>query len=358
MKKIFIMAYARKNLGDDLFIKMLLDKYPMHNFYMKTKEYEWLNELDKYNNLHVSIGDDTDEELYKSDVNEYDAYIYVGGSIFMEGGKVYNLTEKFYDFIKRCKQNNKPFCYISSNYGPYQTQEYFELSRKNFEVCTDICFRDKYSYNLFKDKNPVRYAPDFAFSYNIKNDEKIEDSVGISIIDLSIRNNLKENQEKYVNLLINNIKKYLEIGKKVYLYSFCKYEGDERTIDSILNEFSNNSNVVAVRFNGNIDEFLNLYSKMEYMICARFHAMILSTIARQKMYIMSYSKKIDNVVEDLELNLPILHFEEINEDINISLDNFVSVEEERIKNIIEKSKEQESAVKKFLSKDLENDISR
>lgn len=28
MKKVFLMAYARKNLGDDIFIKMLLEKYP------------------------------------------------------------------------------------------------------------------------------------------------------------------------------------------------------------------------------------------------------------------------------------------------------------------------------------------
>lgn len=85
MKKIFLMAYARKNLGDDLFIKMLLERYPMHQFYMKINKYEYLDELDKYNNLNVSIGNDTDEELYKLDVNQFDIYIYIGGSIFMEG---------------------------------------------------------------------------------------------------------------------------------------------------------------------------------------------------------------------------------------------------------------------------------
>ena len=85
------------------------------------------------------------------------------------------------------------------------------------------------------------------------------------------------------------------------------------------------------------------------MIFARFHAMILSTVARQKMYVMSYSKKIDNVIEDLELNLPIIHFEDINKDINIKLEEFVSVGEEKTQNIIEKSKEQEAAIKKFLN---------
>ena len=88
MKKVFLMAYARKNLGDDIFIKMLLEKYPQIDFYMKIENEEFLNELSKYNNLKILIGKDTDEELYKMDVEEYDAYVYIGGSIFMEGGQV------------------------------------------------------------------------------------------------------------------------------------------------------------------------------------------------------------------------------------------------------------------------------
>lgn len=350
MKKIFLMAYARKNLGDDLFIKMLLERYPMHDFYMKVGKYEYLKELDQHDNLHVMIGNDTDEELYKQDVNEYDMYIYIGGSIFMEGGKVYNLSEKFYNFIERCKENNKPFCYVSCNYGPYQTQEYFELSKKAFKTCTDICFRDKYSYHLFQDIETVRYAPDLAFSYEDKEVEKIPDSIGISIIDLSIRNDLKHKQENYINFLCNHIKKYLEEGKKIYLYSFCENEGDEETLDCILNRLPNNPKVTGIRYNGNLDEFLEQYSKMEYMICARFHAMILSCIARQKMYIMTYSKKIDRVIDDLELNLPVIHFNEIDENFNLSLNHFVEIDEGRIRKIIKDATKQENCIKTLLKK--------
>lgn len=341
---IFLMAYARKNLGDDLFVKMLLERYPMHNFYMNTRDLKWLDKLNEYENLNVSIGEDTDEELYKHDVNEYDAYIYIGGSIFMEGGKVYNLSEKFYDFVRRCKENNKPFCYVSSNYGPYQTQEYFELSRKNFEKCTDICFRDKYSYDLFKDITSVRYAPDFAFTYEINNEDKIDNSVGISIIDLSIRNDLKDLQTEYINCLVNNIRNYLSSGKKVYLYSFCEYEGDERTLNSILEHFTDKDNIYDIRYDGDVDKFLNIYSKMEYMICSRFHAMILSTIAKQKMYVISYSNKITNVINDLELNIPVLNFKDVTCNKNIVLDDFVCVENKKIENIVVEAQGQEEII--------------
>lgn len=354
MKKVFIMAYARKNLGDDLFIKMLLDKYSNIDFYIKIEEAKFLESLDKYDNLHVLIGNDTDEELYKMDVHEYDGYVYIGGSIFMEGGKVYNLSPKFYDFVKRCKEAKIPFCYISSNYGPYQTQEYFNLSRKNFEACTDICFRDKYSYNLFKDIKSVRYAPDYAFSYEMPEQEKIPNSIGISIINLDIRNDSKHKSEEYYKFLVNNIRRYIEQDNTVYLYSFCKYEQDELTIKKVLDEFKDTSKIIQVNYDGDIDKFLRQYSKMEYMICTRFHAMILSLIFRQKIFIMSYSKKIDNVINDLELNFPILHIKEVNENFKIDKKDFILIDEKKILKIIENAKQQDRVFEECIKEKSQN----
>ena len=149
-------------------------------------------------------------------------------------------------------------------------------------------------------------------------------------------------------MLIKNIKEYLNQGKRVYLYSFCEPEGDERTMDILLKEFKDNQNLIGVRFDGDVDKFLDTYTKMEYMICARFHAVILSSVARQKMYVMSYSKKIDNVINDLNMDLPIIHFDEISGDFNINLSEFKSLKEDRIEKIIKEAGNQELAVKKFL----------
>lgn len=346
-KKVFIMGYLRKNLGDDIFVKMLLEKYPIINFYIRVPNYEYVKEMDNYENLNVIIGEDTDEEIYKMKESSYDAYIYIGGSIFMEGGKVYNLSNKFYDFVKRCKEKDIPFCYISSNYGPYKTEEYFKLSERNFNTCTDICFRDKYSYNLFKNIKNVRYAPDFAFGYSINLQNKIKNSIGISVINLDIREDLKKLSNEYFNLLVKNIERYIENGNKVYLYSFCEHEGDNITLDRLLEYFKDRpQSVVGIKYNGNVDEFMDIYSKMEYMICARFHAMILSCIARTKVFVMSYSKKIDNVISDLELKIPVLHFKDIEENTKIYKKDFNQVEEEKILNIIEESKKQEEVFRK------------
>lgn len=346
-KKIFILAYARKNLGDDIFIEMILKKYPQYDFYMKLKNKAFLDNLSKYNNLNIIDGEDTDEELYSIHPTQYDAYIYIGGSIFMEGGKVYNLSEKFLKFVKACKEFDIPFIYISSNYGPYKTEEYFNLSKENFSTCTDICFRDKYSYNLFKDISNVRYAPDYIFSYDLKTENKIPKTIGITVINLDVRNDLKEVSTKYYKWLLNSIKNYIDLGFKVYLYSFCKHEGDEDTIDYILSNM-NNDNIVDVRYRGNIEEFLEKYTKMEYMICSRFHAMVLSSLMYQKMYIVSYSNKINNVINDLELDIPILNLKNLNENQILQLENFNAVEETKLKKIKQESKKQEMVLRKIL----------
>ena len=348
MKKIFLISYARKNLGDDLFIKMLLERYPMHHFYMKIKKPEYLEYFSKYDNFHIIEGIDSGEELYHSNINDYDAYIYVGGSIFMEGKKGYNLSNEALDFIKRCKENGKPFCYASCNYGPYQTEEYFNLSKKVFSTCTDICFRDRYSYELFQDIENVRYAPDFVFTYPVVNEEKIKDSIGITVIDLHIREDLKDKENEYIQMLTNNINEYIRQGKKVYLYSFCKREGDENTIDQVAEKVNDNENLIVIKYNGNVEEFLKVYSKMEYMICARFHAMILSSLLNQKMYIMSYSAKIDHVNADLRFNLPTIHFEDISSENLINLSDFTSVDKQKIGPICEEAKRQEEAIKRVL----------
>ena len=87
---------------------------------------------------------------------------------------------------------------------------------------------------------------------------------------------------------------------------------------------------------------------MEYMICARFHAMILSSIAMQKIYVMSYSKKIDRVIEDLNLSLPILHINELEDNYELSLEQFKSVDNEKIQKISKDAQKQDEAIRKYI----------
>lgn len=335
MKKIFILAYARRNLGDDLFIEMLLKRYPQVSFYINVENPEHATLFKKFPN--ITVINEKERNLTKQNADEYDGYIYVGGSIFMEGGVVYNITDEFLDFLKECKQKNIPFCYVSSNFGPAYTQAYIDLAKKVYENCTDICFRDKYSYNMFSEIPTVRYAPDLAFTYELeKNVEKKKNTVGISIIDLSIRKQLVNQEENYYNMLIRNIGDYIENKKEVYLFSFCKHEGDENSIQKLIQKMPKEyiNSIHCVNYEGDLDKFFEVYASMEYMICARFHAMILSGVFEQKCRIISYSDKIDNVIKDLDLfKQNIIHFSDLNNDTKMPLCEFEQVAQNKLENI-------------------------
>ena len=335
MKKIFILAYARRNLGDDLFIEMLLKRYPQVSFYINAENPEHATLFKKFPN--ITVINEKERNLTKQNADEYDGYIYVGGSIFMEGGVVYNITDEFLDFLKECKQKNIPFCYVSSNFGPAYTQAYIDLAKKVYENCTDICFRDKYSYNMFSEIPTVRYAPDLAFTYELeKNVEKKKNTVGISIIDLSIRKQLINQEENYYNMLIRNIGDYIKNKKEVYLFSFCKHEGDENSIQKLIQKMPKEyiNSIHCVNYEGDLDKFFEVYASMEYMICARFHAMILSSVFEQKCRIISYSDKIDNVIKDLDLfKQNIIHFSDLNNETKMPLCEFEQVAQNKLENI-------------------------
>lgn len=348
MKKVFVMAYLRNNLGDDLFVTELINRYPDANFYIDVLDYKYAQVFKDKKNVEIKI--EKEENFSKIEIDNYDGFVYIGGSIFMEGGKVYNLDEECLEFIKLCRKKQKPFFYISSNYGPYKTKKYFELSKKTFEECSDICFRDEYSYNLFKDIKTVRYAPDLLFSYKIDNIEKEKNSIGISVIDLSIRDDLKNKEADYIKFLVNNINNFLNEGKRIYLFSFCKEEKDEIAIKKVQEEIREKDRIEIVKYNNDIERFLNIYKKMEYMICQRFHSLILSCICNQKFFVISYSQKIDNIIDELKLCSNYMKHKDLKANDIINIKDFSVVENI---NIIKKEAEKQFyELDKFLKEEL------
>ena len=324
MKKVYIMAYSKMNLGDDLFIDMLVNRYKKVEFYSRNMT---MDSTAYRQNKNLHFIDYTLDDLLTLDINEFDAFVYIGGSIFMEHAGGVERVKKLKELALRCKALSIPFYYISSNFGPYQTEEYKNTVSEIFEIVTDVCLRDKVSYELFNSIENVRYAPDAVLSYQIDNPIRESKTIGISVISFKFRDSLQKYEEKYYEVILNSVINYVKNGYKVKLFSFCEYEGDKDTSELILNKLPKEylKSVESISYSGNIKEFLKKYSKVEYMICSRFHSMILSYILKHKMYILSYSNKIINVIKDLNL---IDNYHKINEVLEldcIELDKFNNV---------------------------------
>lgn len=298
---MLLFAYTKVNLGDNLFIYMLVKKYPDIDFFIHVVEKEYEKVYKDIKNLHYIH---EPRELNSIKIEEFDAYLYVGGSIFMESDYARHEMKEFNKFIQKCKEQHKKFFYMSCNFGPYQTQEYLALAKETFSLCDGICFRDKKSYDLFKEIGTVMYAPDMAFSFQME--EKIpkeKKSIGISVISLAIREDLKEIEEPYNDFIKRIIIKYAKRNYKVHLFSFSEFEKDGEAIREIMDMLPEEykDKVAIETFEEDIEGYLKKYAQMEAMVCGRFHSMILSILFRQKIYNITYSKKQDNVIKELRL---------------------------------------------------------
>ena len=319
MKKVYILAYSKMNLGDDLFIDTVLKRYPKVQFYSRAVKTESTIYQDN-ENLHFL--DYNLDELLKLDITEFDALVYIGGSIFMEHAGGIERVEKLDKLAVKCRELCIPFYYISSNFGPYETESYKNTVKNIFYEVTDVCLRDKKSYELFKECENVRYAPDAVFSAKLEKLEKEKNTIGISTINFKFRKDLEKYKVKYNEVLTKTIDYFTEMNYKVKLFSFCEYEGDSETNATILRNVKNKEQVESIVYNGDLKGFLRKYSQVEYMICSRFHSMVLSYIFEQKMCVLSYSSKTTNVINDLNLVNKFFEIDKIDDIDFIKLEDF------------------------------------
>ena len=101
--KIYVIAYTRKNLGDDLFLDMLVSKYPYINFDISVEKIEYAKCLKRFNNVNIIVQKNKFKII---DINRYDAIVYIAGSIFMEqhNGKLKMFL--YNEFIKYAGKDN------------------------------------------------------------------------------------------------------------------------------------------------------------------------------------------------------------------------------------------------------------
>ena len=198
--------------------------------------------------------------------DKYDAGVFVGGSIFMEIDEWQKQLKDRKEIISSFSQNNKSYFILGSNFGPYKEEQFINEYKEIFLHCNDICFRDKCSYDMFKDLDNVRLAPDIVFQLKPKNIKKIKNSVGISLINLNDRDD--DSLEKYNYIHNKKIKElveyFIQSGKKITFFSFCEKQGDLIAINNILKTIDKKliHHINIITYCGEIDKF-DYYIKLD-----------------------------------------------------------------------------------------------
>lgn len=342
MKNVLLKVYTAKNLGDDLFIKILIDRYPNVQFYLEADK-DYKNIFSNYNNLQVfgtikkrSILEKIYNVIlrntlpflykkklelgivkrYKKYLEIYDTFICLGGSIFMQYKKEpYYFDIEFYKFLQNNYPDKETF-FLGGNFGPYNDDNYYKSFYDIFSNATDVCFREEISYKMFKDLSNVRYTSDIVFGLKRKEIQKIHKSVGFSIVG-PIKYVREIEEESYINKYIELINYYVDNRYSIRLFGFAEEEGDLAIIKKIYDRIENTSNIEIVNYEGDLDHFLNKYQEMESVYCGRFHAMILSMLFKQNIYPVVYSKKMTNVLNDIGYDGEVIDLFKFNEiDVN------------------------------------------
>lgn len=227
--------------------------------------------------------------------NRCDAIVHIGGSIFMQRGNWNGLKDE------RRTEVKKPYYVLGSNFGPYQDEKFYTDHYELFKKYTDICFRDTHSYELFKELNNVRLADDIVFQLKSKDRIKMEEKVMISVIKPSFRKNLEHYDDIYYKKIKDLTVSFINRGYSVVLMSFCEAEGDKEAIEKILSIIPENisSNIQKYYYKHDIEQALDVIASSAFVVATRFHAMILGWVYNKPVYPIAYSRKMNNVMENL-----------------------------------------------------------
>lgn len=309
MKHVAIHAYPFGNVGDDLFIRTLCERYPHVHFHLMIKM-EYASALKNIPNLSLhpldAIGFRLRRFLHKDTAfpreleEKVDGTVYIGGSIFMEQDG----WEQSFTRLQQMQQSGKPFFIIGANFGPFHSDTFLHTYETFFKRVEAIRFRDYFSYNLFSHLKNVRYAPDVIFNlYETFHPANVleEKNVLISVIYPSERNDLTFVDERYFSSITHLINEAVRQEYTITLTAFCPYERDDDATCEIVQRLSSDvrTHVDIHIYDGDIARVYQLFQQATFVVATRFHAMILGWLFEKKVFPITYSEKMNHVLRDL-----------------------------------------------------------
>lgn len=312
---IMLYAWTMRNLGDDLFVKTICNRYPKHKFYLMDNPKNTLA-LKDIPNLHLItvaygvrripfLGEKLRDLIWGVVKRKCACAVLIGGSLYIEP----STDEEIRNQIRQRKKEwieGKPFYVIGANFGPFRKKEYLESYNEYFQGCTDVCFRDSFSYNLFKKGNNIRWAPDILLGNEVVKPTTICNKCNKNIIGVSCIYNddrygtLYCDQEEYVNKIVEILRRYIKEGFYVRLLSFCIPQHDTQSCDEIYEKLNNNDKKYCeiCEYSWSMEFIINKIIDCDFIIATRFHAAILSLALDIPVYPIIYSLKTLNALVD------------------------------------------------------------
>lgn len=324
--KVIVDAYINRNFGDDLLIYKLVNAFPKVEFFLFADP-EYLDTLSQPKNLTAlpgilpEKGDFLNRTVNKVrsyfdqpklqiqrfyDSHDFDVYLQYGGSIFMQTTKN-SWINKIRDY-RYTLSRFETSAILGCNFGPYTDQKFVREHRDLFGLFDLVSFRDTYSYGLFRDLSNTLCGADIGLMVNQEGNRRASNPEGYIIaspIDLSFRKGLSSFEDAYYRKFSETL---VELSKRqnldIVLLSFCENEGDTKACriikTSICKQLTESR--VSIATHETVEGTLNVLKAANYLVGSRFHAVMMGIAFRIPTLSISYSKKTDQELSDLEFS--------------------------------------------------------
>jgi|GEM_PF-6596404 len=336
-KSIYLSGYYGVcNVGDDLLLKIIVDKLLSYN-----PDYKISVTVNDKNNISEDLRNKICcipspklsvnklkrilETIIHEIVllNKHDIYIYGGGTRLFETKKrTYQaLLIKYLGLLFNKLFFGKKVIHLGNGIGYIESTLGKTLLKGILNLSTRLYLRDSRSYEkaLFYLKDKTKARESFDLSYLLYDDSDEEDAnslfkIGLSFFDyygyLESDNGRRVKFRKQVETLIRRLSKIQ--NAEFYLFSFQKkYGGNDEEFNEQLLCYLEGVKIVHVRYETNPMLFFNQLNHMNFCIGMRYHFCLLSLINKKPCIGINYQPKVKAEYEDLGIPDYVIEIDEL-----------------------------------------------
>ena len=277
---IVITGYYKKdNLGDDLF------EIIVHNIFLSNKKIK--KNIKSYKTIPI------EQICLFENRTQCDRVILFGGE---------TLNDYFLHKLLALKQMKPEIIFnaigISCN-QPYET-----LINK-VQIFESVIFRCKKDFEFFSKYIKCEYCPDIVFSMSKQITLYKQNNVGFFLAQPLLYKLNNNQQNNYINFIIDVIKYWINKKYKIYLFAMCtngqRNEDDNFINQRVLSKLNDIDKTYIKAYSDN-KKILEKINKIKFAICSRYHSHILCIINNIPFLSLSDTPKVIALNEENNLN--------------------------------------------------------
>lgn len=265
------------------------------NYFRKTSIVDkWRDSVNRKNALNNPNWDAFLADLEQSDL------LILGG-----GNAIFDLTAHssgyfmFDQIVQAARKKNVPSFAFSIGIGPFITKRQEEAAVLTLANTDYVTVRDQKSYSYLEHLDNVHLSIDPVFGLDkvekIKTDDK--KTIGLSIIDLINNKQTTEENNQYISDIVALIEK--TSTHNIILYS--SEPKDYQTVRAIYEKVSH-LDYVSMEYIDTIEKLMNLYARLDLVIGARMHSLIVAVSQAIPIIGFSWQPKVHAMFDMIEIS--------------------------------------------------------